>query len=169
MRLLHVAKYAPIPGLRNLHPGYSSVLVKFDALQTTHAEIEAALRAAWTSSDVPSAPDPRTVVIPALYDGPDLADVAQLHGLSVPQVIEIHASVTYLTYFLGFAPGFAYLGEVDPRIATPRLASPRKSVPAGSIGIAGNQTGVYPISTPGGWRLIARTSIPMFRTDHWED
>jgi inhibitor of KinA len=80
-------------------------------------------------------------------------------------VIELHTSVTYLVYFLGFVPGFAYLGELPEALATPRLAAPRKSVPAGSVGIAGNQTGVYPFATPGGWRLIGRTPLEMFRPD----
>ena len=81
------------------------------------------------------------------------------------EVIELHASVTYIVYFLGFVPGFAYLGELPEALATPRLDSPRRSTPPGSVGIAGNQTGVYPFATPGGWRLIGRTPISMFRAD----
>jgi inhibitor of KinA len=81
------------------------------------------------------------------------------------QAIELHASVTYVVYFLGFVPGFAYLGELPAALATPRLASPRRSTPPGSVGIAGNQTGVYPFAVPGGWRLIGRTPIAMFRPD----
>jgi inhibitor of KinA len=81
------------------------------------------------------------------------------------QAIELHASVEYLVYFLGFVPGFAYLGELPEGLVTPRLATPRKRVPAGSVGIAGNQTGVYPFATPGGWRLLGRTPIKMFRGD----
>ncbi len=96
------------------------------------------------------------------YDGPDLADVAEFHKISAGEVIEQHSSADYLVYFVGFVPGFAYLGGLPEELATPRLPSPRKLVPAGSLGIAGNQTGIYPIATPGGWRLIGRTPIPMF-------
>jgi inhibitor of KinA len=81
------------------------------------------------------------------------------------QAIELHASVTYVVYFLGFVPGFAYLGKLPDALATPRIDTPRRSVPAGSVGIAGNQTGVYPFATPSGWRLIGRTPIAMFRAD----
>jgi KipI family sensor histidine kinase inhibitor len=81
------------------------------------------------------------------------------------QAVELHASVTYVVYFLGFVPGFAYLGELPEALATPRLTSPRLSVPPGSVGIASNQTGIYPFATPGGWRLIGRTPIAMFRPD----
>jgi inhibitor of KinA len=85
--------------------------------------------------------------------------------LSPEQVIELHTSTSYLVYFLGFVPGFAYLGELPEALVTPRLGSPRKKVPAGSVGIAGNQTGVYPFETPGGWRLLGRTPLAMFRAD----
>jgi inhibitor of KinA len=94
-----------------------------------------------------------------------LNEIARLHALTPAQVIQLHASVTYTVYFLGFVPGFAYLGELPEGLATPRLDSPRRSTPPGSVGIAGNQTGVYPFSTPGGWRLIGRTPIAMFRPD----
>jgi inhibitor of KinA len=97
--------------------------------------------------------------------GPDLDEVAELHSITAAQAIELHASTHYLVYFLGFAPGFAYLGELPEALATPRLTMPRRSVPAGSVGIAGSQTGVYPISTPGGWRLLGRTPLAMFRPE----
>jgi len=82
--------------------------------------------------------------------------------------IELHSSATYLVYFLGFVPGFAYLGGLPDELVTPRLVTPRRKVPAGSVGIAGNQTGVYPFATPGGWRLIGRTPVPVFRADREE-
>ncbi|MFC7153396.1 5-oxoprolinase subunit PxpB [Cohnella cellulosilytica] len=107
----------------------------------------------------------RVVEIPVCYGGdlgPDLPEVAAHHGLSEQEVIEIHASADYLVYMLGFAPGFAYLGGLPERIATPRRATPRLTIPAGTVGIAGDQTGVYPISTPGGWQLIGRTPEPLF-------
>jgi inhibitor of KinA len=98
--------------------------------------------------------------------GPDLDEVAAVHGLKPAQVIEVHSSETYHAYFLGFAPGFAYLGDLPAALATPRLSSPRKRVPAGSVGIAGRQTAVYPVATPGAWRLLGRTPLRMFRADH---
>jgi inhibitor of KinA len=113
-------------------------------------------------------PEPREVEIPVCYGGdfgPDLREVAASRGLSPEQVIELHTSTSYLVYFLGFVPGFAYLGELPEALVTPRLGSPRKKVPAGSVGIAGNQTGVYPFETPGGWRLLGRTPLAMFRAD----
>jgi inhibitor of KinA len=91
--------------------------------------------------------------------------MCKLHGMTEAEAIELHTSAEYLVYFLGFMPGFAYLGELPKELATPRLGAPRKQVPAGSVGIAGNQTGVYPFATPGGWRLIGRTPIKMFRAD----
>jgi inhibitor of KinA len=97
--------------------------------------------------------------------GPDLQDVAATHGMASEQVIQLHTSTTYLVYFLGFVPGFAYLGELPEALVTPRHATPRRKVPAGSIGIAGNQTGVYPCETPGGWRLLGRTPLAMFRPE----
>jgi len=98
--------------------------------------------------------------------GPDLEGVAQLHGITSDKVIQLHTSKTYLVYFLGFVPGFAYLGELPAALSTPRHATPRRKVLAGSVGIAGNQTGVYPCETPGGWRLLGRTPLTMFSLDH---
>ncbi len=87
-----------------------------------------------------------------------------MHGMTPAQAIELHSSTNYLVYFLGFVPGFAYLGELPEALLTPRLATPRRRVPAGSVGIAGSQTGVYPFTTPGGWRLLGRTPTSMFRS-----
>ncbi|HET7438858.1 MAG TPA: 5-oxoprolinase subunit PxpB, partial [Nitrospira sp.] len=95
--------------------------------------------------------------------GPDLQDVAAFAKLSAAEVIRLHASVLYRVYMLGFSPGFPYLGLVPEPLAMPRLPTPRITVPAGSVGIAGTQTGIYPISTPGGWRLIGRTPIALYR------
>jgi inhibitor of KinA len=107
--------------------------------------------------------------IPVLYGGdwgPDLDDVASFAKLSVADVIRLHASVQYRVYMLGFSPGFPYLGLVPEPIAMPRLPTPRISVPAGSVGIAGTQTGIYPIATPGGWRLIGRTPVALYRREN---
>jgi KipI family sensor histidine kinase inhibitor len=167
-RLLLLLESEPVTGIRNLHPAYCSLLVDFDAQKLSHLELEALLRDyVGRLEDVPL-PEPRELEIPTCYGGefgPDLNEVAALRGLTPAQAIELHASVPYLVYFLGFVPGFAYLGELPQALATPRLATPRRSVPPGSVGMAGNQTGVYPFATPGGWRLIGRTPIAMFRPD----
>jgi inhibitor of KinA len=166
-RLLRLLELEPIAGVRNLHPAYCSLLVKFDALKLRHDELEAILREYLGRLEEVSLPEPRQVEIPVCYGGecgPDLSDVAAMHGITPAQAIELHTSANYLVYFLGFVPGFAYLGQLPEALVTPRLATPRKRVPAGSVGIAGNQTCVYPFTTPGGWRLLGRTPMAMFRT-----
>lgn len=167
-RLLRLLEMEPVEGVRNLHPAYCSLLVKFDVLKLRHEEVEGILRGYLARLDEVKLPEPRVVEIPVCYGGefgPDLAEVAALREMTAAQVVERHAAVEYLVYFLGFVPGFAYLGELDKELVTPRLASPRRRVAAGSVGIAGNQTGVYPFATPGGWRLLGRTPLKMFRAD----
>lgn len=170
-RLLRLMELEPIAGVRNLHPAYSSILIKFDALSLHHDGLQKILRDYIKRMSTMPLPKPRTVEIPVCYErdyGPDLQSVAELRGLTHDQVVELHTSATYTVYFLGFVPGFAYLGELPDSLATPRLSTPRRAVPAGSVGIAGRQTGVYPISTPGGWRLLGRTPLAMFRPDKSE-
>ena len=167
-RLLRLLELEPIAGVRNLHPAYCSLLVKFDAIRMRHDELEAILREYLERLEEVTLPGPRCVEIPVCYGGeygPDLAEVCAMRGITEAQAIELHASVEYLVYFLGFVPGFAYLGELPEKLVTPRLAAPRKRVPAGSVGIAGNQTGVYPFATPGGWRLMGRTPLKMFQAE----
>jgi inhibitor of KinA len=157
-----------VAGVRNLHPAYCSLLVKFDALRFSHEEVEGVLRGYLARLEEVKLPKPRQVEIPICYGGefgPDLEEVAALRGITPEEVVRLHSSTTYRVYFLGFVPGFAYLGELPEDLVTPRLATPRKKVPAGSVGIAGNQTGVYPFATPGGWRLLGRTPVKMFRVD----
>jgi inhibitor of KinA len=172
VKLLRLLQEKPIPAVRNLHPGYFSVLLKFDALACTHAELESTLRGYLTRLDTVKLGAARVVEIPVCYGGefgPDLGEVGALHGLTADEIVARHSSAEYLVYFLGFVPGFGYLGRREDRSAepgipsTPRWPSPRKRVPAGSVGIAGEQTGVYPFPTPGGWRLIGRTPLAMFR------
>jgi inhibitor of KinA len=167
-KLLRLLEREPIAGVRNLNPAYCSILVSFDALQWKHRELEKLLRAYIDRLDAMPIAEGRELEIPVCYGGefgPDLNEVSALHGMTPHQAIELHASVTYIVYFLGFVPGFAYLGQLPPALATPRMDSPRRSTPPGSVGIAGSQTGVYPFATPGGWRLIGRTPIAMFRAD----
>lgn len=166
--LLHLLELQPINGILNLHPAYCSVLVKFDALKLRHDELEARLLPYLDLIHEASPPEPRQREIPVCYggeNGPDLAEVCKIHNLSVQQAIDLHASATYIVYFLGFVPGFAYLGGLPEALVTPRLPTPRRRVPPGSIGIAGHQSGIYPFGTPGGWRLIGRTPLAMFRPD----
>src|SRR5579859_600133 len=162
---LKLLEAEPIQGIVNLHPAYCSVLVKFDPSKFTHAEIESSLAPHLARLEKVKLTKPRLRQIPVCYgghEGPDLDDVASLHGLSVDEVIHLHSSATYTAYFLGFVPGFAYLGGLPPDLATPRLQTPRKAVPSGSLAIGGNQTGVYPTVTPGGWRLIGKTPLKLF-------
>jgi len=166
-RLLWLMELEPITGVRNLHPAYSSILIKFDATNLWHEELEQILRGYLERMEKVALTEPRLVEIPVCYDGeygPDLKDVAELHEITTAQAIALHSSTEYIVYFLGFAPGFAYLGELPKALVTPRLAMPRRSVPVGSVGIAGSQTGVYPIATPGGWRLLGRTPLKMFQS-----
>jgi KipI family sensor histidine kinase inhibitor len=167
-KMLRLLETEPVAGIRNLHPAYCSLLVKFDALKLRHEELEAILRRYLARLDEVKLPEPRLVDIPVCYGGefgPDLDEVCAMRGMTAAQAIGLHASVEYLVYFLGFVPGFAYLGELPNELVTPRLATPRRRVAAGSVGIAGNQTGVYPFATPGGWRLLGRTPIKMFQAE----
>jgi len=167
-RLLERLRSEPIAGVRNVHPAYGSLLVKFDALKWRHEDIEEQLLGCLRRLDQVQLPDPRSIEIPVCYGGeygPDLNDVAEIHGITPEQAIEVHSSADYLVYFLGFVPGFAYLGELPEILATPRLPTPRKKVAAGSVAIAGKQSAVYPFETPGGWRLLGRTPLAMFRAD----
>jgi len=144
-------------------PAYSSLLAPYDPLQWDYPASEAALAALLSAEDrsVTALEDAGSVVeIPVRYggaDGPDLVDVAARHGLTPAEVIAIHSGARYRVYMLGFAPGFVYLGPLPAALETPRRATPRTQVPAGSVAIAGAQTGVYPLATPGGWHLLGRT------------
>jgi len=168
LKLLRLLQAEPIGGILNLHPGYSSLLIKFDPPRLEHEELQSKLLHRLTRLGNTPLPTPQKVDIPVCYGaefGPDLNAVAETHGLSPTQVIELHSSSIYIVYFLGFAPGFAYLGGLPEALATPRLETPRPKVPQGSVGIGGNQTAVYPFATPGGWRLIGRTPVAMFQQD----
>jgi inhibitor of KinA len=154
--------------LRNVQPAYTSLMVTFDATRVGHADVESVLKRYEKRGGVAGKPASGRIEIPVCYGGefgPDLEDVARFHGKSPEEVTKLHCAQTYHAYFLGFAPGFAYLGDLPAALATPRLERPRKKVPAGSVGIAGKQTAIYPCATPGGWRLIGRTPIAVFKSD----
>lgn len=146
-------------------PAYASTLLRFDPLRTVPAKAEEAAQAMLARGELrPIAGDkPRRVtLVPTIYDGPDLAETAERSSLTVEQLVALHAEREYTAYFLGFLPGFAYCGRLDPRIVAPRLERPRERVPAGSVAIADGQTAVYPLASPGGWRLIGRTDLRVF-------
>ncbi len=165
VQLLHAIQAARLPGVVNLHPAYCSILIRFNSLAIDHQSLEARVRELQLSVSHAEPEAPRVVEIPVRYggeSGPDLEKVAEICGLSPEAVIEQHAATIYTVYFLGFVPGFAYMGRLPDSIMVPRLEKPRTQVPAGSVGIANDQTAVYPISTPGGWRLIGRTEVKLF-------
>jgi inhibitor of KinA len=166
--LLASLQTVPIAGAINLHPAYCSLLIKFDPCRATHEQIEREVRDRILQPGAATVPAARQVEIPVCYGGqfgPDLAALAELCGMTPDDLVRLHAQTIYTAYFLGFVPGFAYLGTVPEAIAAPRLASPRRRVEPGSVGIAGRQTGIYPCAVPGGWRLIGRTPRSMFRID----
>jgi KipI family sensor histidine kinase inhibitor len=152
--------------LIDLVPSYASLLVIYDPLQTDHYFVRAQIRSATQNLLQPSEQQQSNLIsLPVYYSlesGPDLQELADNASLSVEQVIEIHQQTEYRVYAIGFAPGFAYLGEVDERIAAPRLATPRQKVPRGAVAIADRQTAVYPAQSPGGWNLIGLCPEPMF-------
>jgi KipI family sensor histidine kinase inhibitor len=147
-------------------PSYASLLVVFDPLRIDRARLEARVAAlAGDVEGIRAAPPRRVVEVPVCYGGdlgPDLEDVARVTGLAAGEVIARHAAPIYRVYLLGFTPGFPYLGGMDAALACPRLPSPRLRVPAGSVAVAGAQTGVYPVESPGGWRLLGRTPLRLF-------
>lgn len=148
-----------IPGMNNL-----TVVLRYPREQALDA-IER-LQRWWEESASFAQEQARDVDIPVTYGGdygPDLKTVAEHCGMTPKQVVERHAAGRYVVYFLGFQPGFPYLGGLDEALFTPRRAEPRVQVPAGSVGIGGNQTGIYPLSTPGGWQLIGQTSLALFQ------
>lgn len=153
-----------IPGVVAVVPGLESLLVELDA-RGTEADLVARVLEERLEQTAEAAPLGRQRRIPVTYGGehgPDLADVAELCGLSQDDVIERHAASELRVLFLGFAPGFAYLGELPEELRVPRLATPRTHTPAGSVAIAGSLSGVYPADLPGGWRVIGRTSVILF-------
>ncbi len=156
---------AGIAGVRDVVPTYRSVAVYFDPLRTDVDGLMARVeRDAATVR--PAVSDRREPIrVPVCYQGefaPDLAEVAAFAGLNEAEAVQLHASPVYRVFMLGFVAGFAYMGTVDHRIAAPRLTTPRVRVPAGSVGIAGAQTGIYPAPAPGGWRIVGRTPVKPF-------
>ena len=149
-------------------PSYASILVVYDLYQTDHLAVRKRIHSTLDTLPASAAGEGRLVTLPVYYDpesGPDLEALAERAALSIEEVIAIHQSAEYRVYAIGFAPGFAYLGEVDERIAAPRLSTPRQRVPRGAVAIADRQTAVYPAPSPGGWNLIGRCPLRMFDPD----
>ncbi len=156
---------AQAPGLGEAVPAYGALLVHYDATRLDYPAVEAVVSSAAEALETQAAAPARQVVIPVVYGGaagPDLGFVARHTGLTPAAVVQLHTSREYRVYLMGFTPGFPYLGELDERLVVPRLETPRLRVPAGSVGLAGRQTGIYPLESPGGWRLIGRTDLPLF-------
>jgi len=159
----------PIPGMTELVPAFTTVAVCYDPAgvgsAAPYAAVAAALEARLAGLQPDEAPSARTVEIPVRYGGeagPDLELVAAHAGLTPAEVVRLHAAGAYLVHMIGFAPGFPYLGGLDPRLHCPRREVPRTRVAAGSVGIGGSQTGVYPLESPGGWQVIGRTPLALF-------
>ncbi|MBX9966811.1 5-oxoprolinase subunit PxpB [Priestia aryabhattai] len=169
----------PFPGFIECVPAFTNLTIFYNPLEVVAAVkkkekkefvspfevVSSILQSKLENEQTEKELDHRTVSIPVCYGGeygPDLEYVARHHNLTPEEVISIHSEGEYLAYMIGFAPGFPFLGGLSEKIATPRRPSPRTSIPAGSVGIAGMQTGVYPISTPGGWQLIGQTPIKLF-------
>lgn len=153
----------PLDGVRELVPGFSSVVFLFLSEYRPNPQTMASVQA-WVGS-VQRLGEKLTSTlhtVPVHYDGPDLAEVASWAKLSIAEVIAYHAAPVYTVQFIGFLPGFPYLHGLDPRLACPRRSTPRRMVPAGSVAIGGEQTGIYPSSSPGGWNLLGTTTISLF-------
>lgn len=150
--------YEMIPTYRSLMINYNPLKITFNNLINSIKEIESNLK-------ISDKGEKKVVKIPVLYGGdfgPDIETVANQNDLTIEDVIKLHSEVEYLVYMLGFTPGFTYLGGMNKKLETPRLSNPRVKIPSGSVGIAGKQTGVYPIDSPGGWQLIGRTPINLY-------
>ena len=148
--------------LRDVVVGYCTVTVYFDPIRVDGPWLEGEIRSAAAQLPSERASSPSSIEVPVCYDGdlaPDIGDVAGFAGCTAEEVIALHTSREYRVYMVGFVPGFAYLAEVDERIAAPRRVNPRVAVPAGSVAIAGGQTGIYPSETPGGWNIVGRTRV----------
>ncbi|WP_277187195.1 5-oxoprolinase subunit PxpB [Caballeronia sp. BR00000012568055] len=150
-----------MPHVVEVVPGMNNLTIVFDPLQADYESLASELEAGWESVGVNDDAG-ADIEIPVYYDGPDLADVAKHAGLSVDEVVKRHSDAEYVVFFLGFQPGFAYLGGLDASLHMPRRTEPRLEVPAGSVGIGGAQTGIYPAVSPGGWQLLGRTELKLF-------
>lgn len=157
-----------IPGVIELVPAYNELMVCYNPGMIYFKDLLDQLKSIERNIDIAKLPEPKVIHIPVCYDRkftPDLEIVAHKNRLSNDDVVKIHSSAKYLIYMLGFTPGFCYLGGLNSKIATPRKDNPRERIEAGSVGIAGNQTGIYPIDSPGGWQIIGKTPLKLFNPE----
>lgn len=158
----------PIEGVKETIPTFRSLFISFDPLKISFPELKKRIEGTLQFLEIPNLSEGRLFSIPVVYGGeygPDLKVVASLKGLSEEEVMELHTSRDYRVFMIGFTPGFPYLGILPEEIAAPRLETPRLKVPKGSVGIAELQTGIYPLQSPGGWRIIGQTPIELFRPE----
>lgn len=163
--LANLIDHSSLEGIIETVPAYGTLLIHYDPLVLEYAKANR-----WVKSKLEQIQDfesrkPRRIEVPVKYggeSGPDLELVAAYHDLQVEDVVRVHSERIYTVYMMGFTPGFPYMGKLDNAIVTPRLEVPRTNVPAGSVAIAGSQTGIYPLTSPGGWRLIGHTSLVLF-------
>ena len=171
MKLYRFCNENPFIGIIEAMPAYASLTIFYDVLKVRKSNVEVKTAFDFVKNYLENSLQnlnndhviaTNLINIPVIYDGEDLAFVAEHNNLTIEEVIQIHTSPIYRVYMMGFLPGFAYMGGLDARIATPRKDTPRTKVPAGSVGIAGNQTGIYPSESPGGWQLIGRTELQIY-------
>jgi len=163
--LFNALEKTKFKGVDECVPAYASLLVYYDPLKTSYDRLVFQLRDLEPKLEFSDKEERHEIVVPTVYGdeyGPDLSNVARAHGLREEEVIRIHSEHDYIVYMIGFIAGFPYMGRVADSIATPRLERPRTRIPAGSVGIAGNQTGIYPCQSPGGWQIIGRTPLTLF-------
>lgn len=163
--LSNVLESGKISAVNDIIPAFSSLTVIYDPCEISYSKLTRKLKEIIKHLNISSGTSSKLYKIPVCYDGefaPDMENVMHHTGLDREEIIKIHTGTDYLIYMLGFLPGFAYLGGLDKRIETPRLESPRVEIPSGSVGIGGAQTGIYPVSSPGGWQLIGKTPIKVY-------
>lgn len=155
----------PVAGIVAVVPTYRALLIRYDPMVTGLSQLKTALLDLEERLGTIAIPEPRTIEIPVCYDGdcgPDIGHVAEVHHITIDDVIRLHSEPVYPIYMIGFTPGFPFLGGLPEALHTPRLETPRTHVPEGSVGIANAQTGIYPVASPGGWQLIGRTPLKLF-------
>ena len=155
--MAHWLEACQIPGVTEVLPTFRSLMIFYDPCKLSYGRLVGKLRQYRPAAAAQQGEEKTVLQIPCCYDGPDLDGMTELTGLSRQEIIAIHSGVDYKIYMMGFLPGFVYLGGLDKRICVPRLETPRTRIEPGSVGIGGSQTGVYPVASPGGWRILGRT------------
>ena len=171
LKLFFLLSASKVQGIQSIHPAYNSILITFDPCFVHPHQINEIITSLLQQENSVTIPESRIINIPVCYEDEfamDILKVARYNSLTVDQVIQFHSQPEYLIYFLGFSPGFPYLGQMPKEISMPRLLTPRLKVPEGSVAIGGDQTGIYPVASPGGWNIIGRTPLTLFSPDKKE-